>query len=156
MRIYGKSSDWWALGILIYEMIFGIPPFYSSNVQNMYRKIVKEKVVFKPGIKISDEAKDIINKLLVKSQSRRLGSEADSLEVLSHPWFSDLDWSKLLERKLKAPFVPEVSGDKWLKNFDKEFTDEQVRDTKLKVDLKLIKKFQKEFEELNYNKDLDG
>lgn len=153
---HNRPSDWWALGILIYEMIFGIPPFYSSNVQNMYRKIVKEKVVFKPGIKISDEAKDIINKLLVKSQSRRLGSEADSLEVLSHPWFSDLDWSKLLERKLKAPFVPEVSGDKWLKNFDKEFTDEQVRDTKLKVDLKLIKKFQKEFEELNYNKDLDG
>lgn len=152
---HNRPADWWTLGVLIYEMLFGIPPFYSSNVQNMFRKAVKEDVVFKPGIKISDEAKDIIMKLLVKNQNKRLGSQADSLEVLSHPWFASIDWSKLLQHKLKAPFVPEVSGDAWLKNFDEEFTKEKVRDTVVKVDLNLLKGFQKEFEELNYNKDIE-
>jgi len=154
-RGHNRPADWWSLGILIYEMLFGIPPFYSSNVQNMYRKAVREEVVFKPGVKISDEARDIMIKLLHKDQTKRLGAQADSLEVLSHPWFSSLDWSKLLERKLKAPFVPEVSGDTWLKNFDEEFTKEKVRDTVVKVDINLLKGFQKEFEELNYNKDND-
>ena len=153
---HNRPSDWWSLGILIYEMMNGIPPFYDRIQQRMYKKIVKEQVKFKPNVKISDNCKDIILKLLNKNQHKRLGSEADSLEVLSHPWFKDLDWSKLLERKLKAPFIPEVSGEKWLKNFDKEFTDEKVRDTKIKVDFKVIKAFQKEFEELDYNKDHDN
>ena len=152
---HNRPADWWSLGILIYEMIFGIPPFYSSNVQMMYKKAVREAVVFKPGIKISDEGKDIINKLLTKDCNTRLGSMADSLEVLSHPWFKDLDWSKLLERKIKAPFVPEVTGDAWLKNFDEEFTKEKARDSVVKVDLNTLKNFQKEFAELNYNIDND-
>lgn len=153
---HNRPADWWSLGVLIYEMMFGVPPFYSSNVQLMYKKAVREPVVFKPGIKISDEAKDIINKLLTKDANTRLGAQADSLEVLSHPWFKDLDWSKLLERKLKAPFVPEVSGDAWLKNFDEEFTREKARDSVVKVDLSVLKEFQAEFEELNFNKDNDA
>lgn len=152
---HNRPADWWSLGVLIYEMMFGIPPFYSSNVQMMYKKAVRESPVFKPGIKISDEAKDIINKLLTKDPVTRLGAMADSLEVLSHPWFKDLDWSKLLERKLKAPFVPEVTGDAWLKNFDEEFTKEKARDSIVKVDLNVLKEFQAQFDEMNYNKDTD-
>ena len=102
------------MGILVYEMLVGIPPFYSSSVNNMYRKAIKEKVVFKPNVKISKEAKDLIVKLLRKSAKRRLGSQADSLEVLSHPFFKKLDWTQLLARKLKAPFLPEITGEKWL------------------------------------------
>ena len=152
---HNRPADWWSLGILIYEMMFGIPPFYSSNVQMMYKKAVREPVVFKPGIKISDDAKDLINKLLAKDPNNRLGAQADSLEVLSHSWFKDLDWSRLLERKVKAPFIPDVSGDAWLKNFDEEFTKEKARDSVIKVDLNVLKGFQAEFDELNYNKDND-
>lgn len=61
---HNRPADWWALGILIYEMLFGIPPFYSSNVQQMYRKAIREKVVFKKTVNVSDEAKDVIVKLL--------------------------------------------------------------------------------------------
>ena len=152
---HNRPADWWSLGVLIYEMIFGIPPFYSSNVQMMYKKAVREPVTFKPGIKISEDGKDIIRKLLTKDPNTRLGSMADSLEVLSHPWFKGLDWSKLLERKLKAPFVPEVSGDTWLKNFDDEFTKEKARDSVVKVDINVLKGFQKDFEGLDYNIDTD-
>ncbi len=84
---HNRPADWWSLGILIYEMVYGIPPFYSSNVQKMYRNIVKEKVKFKQNVSISDNAKDIILKLLNKNQNKRFGSKNDSLEILTHPWF---------------------------------------------------------------------
>lgn len=151
---HNRPADWWSLGILIYEMIYGMPPFYSSNVQNMYRKIVREPVVFKSEVSASDLCKDLITKLLHKDQKLRLGSQADSLEVLSHPWFADLDWSKLVERKLEAPFKPKTDGDTWMNNFDKEFMNENIRDTNAKVDLEVLKSFQKEFDELTYNKSL--
>ena len=122
----------------------------------MYRKAIREKVVFKKTVKVSDEAKDVIVKLLQKNPKKRLGSQADSLEVLSHPWFSDLDWTKLLEKEIKAPFIPEVSGDSFLKNFDDEFTKEKAKDSIAKVDLNVLKKFQKEFADLDYNKDLEN
>ena len=61
--------------------------------------------------------------------------------MLSHPWFSDLDWTKLLEKEIKAPFIPEVSGDSFLKNFDDEFTKEKAKDSITKVDLNVLKKF---------------
>lgn len=61
---HDKQTDWWSLGILIYEMISGLPPFYDENVSKMYRKIVRNNVMFKPNLKISNECKDLINKLL--------------------------------------------------------------------------------------------
>ena len=57
---------------------------------------------------------------------------------------------------MKAPFIPKVEGDEWIKNFDKEFTSEKPRDSYIKVDLKKLKKFQKEFEDMDYNKDTDN
>lgn len=61
---HNRPADWWTLGILTYEMISGMPPFYSSQVNQMYRKIIKDPVIFKPNIKMSPEAKDFISKLL--------------------------------------------------------------------------------------------
>ena len=55
-------------------MLYGIPPFYSSSVNNMYRKIIREKVIFKNNVKISKEAKSLILKLLSKNPKKRLGS----------------------------------------------------------------------------------
>ncbi len=57
---HNRPADWWTLGILLYEMLYGIPPFYSNSVNNMYRKIIKEQVQFKYKVKVSNEAKDFI------------------------------------------------------------------------------------------------
>lgn len=119
----------------------------------MYRKIIKEKVKFKPNVKISKEAEDLIVQLLNKNPKQRLGNQADSLEILSHPWFEDLDWTQLLEKQIKAPFVPNTEGDAYIANFDDEFTREKASDSIVKVDLNMLKEFQKEFKDMNFNKD---
>ena len=147
---HNRPADWWSLGILIYEMIYGIPPFYSNVTQNIYRKACRDKPVFKNTVKVSEECKDLILKLLAKKPEQRLGTEADVLEIMDHPWFAGLDWSLLREKKLKPPFVPDVKGDDWVKNFDEEFTSEIVRDTNIRVDLESLKKFQDEFKEMDF------
>lgn len=156
---HNRPADWWALGILVYEMIYGLPPFYTSNMQAMYRKIVREEVVFKPGINISANAKDIILKLLDKNPDTRFGSISDSLEIMSHPWFADIDFDSLIQKKLKAPFVPDLQN--WEKNFDKDFINEELRESdagaqKGKVDVNDLKKFQEDFKELNFNREKES
>jgi serum/glucocorticoid-regulated kinase 2 len=96
--------DWWALGILTYEMIVGFPPFYTGNSNNnkMY-ELIKSKPVFFPdpkkhGIPMSTECKDFIEKCLKKNPGERLGTKSDIEEILSHPWFSDLDLNALQSR----------------------------------------------------------
>lgn len=65
---HNRPADWWTLGVLLYEMISGIPPFYSKVTNNMYKKIIKEPVEFRSTVKISPEGKDIILRLLTKNQ----------------------------------------------------------------------------------------
>lgn len=91
----------------------------------MYKKIISEDVVFKSNIVISIECKDIIQKLLTKDPRKRLGCTNDSLEILSHPWFSEYDMTLLLSKQLPAPFVPDTVN--WEKNFDDEFINERIR-----------------------------
>ena len=72
---HNRPADWWALGILIFEMIYGIPPFYTQNHNDMYKRIVRESFAFRPGIVLSDHGKDLITRLLVKDQAKRVGSQ---------------------------------------------------------------------------------
>lgn len=108
---HDKMVDWWALGILIYEMLIGVTPFYNRSRNLMLMKIQQSKIIFpnkqKYKIDYSDEVQDVICKLLSKKKNKRLGAIDDAEEILSHPWFADIDVKKLLERKLKPPFVPE-------------------------------------------------
>lgn len=62
--------------------------------------------------------------MLVKDPKKRLGAAIDFEEVKKHPWFSDIDWDKLSRKEIEPPFRPQVQGDKWLANFDEEFTQE--------------------------------
>jgi len=88
---HDHTLDWWALGVLIYEMLIGIPPFYDQNQNQMYLKIQKAPLQWpnplKEGIYVSEEAKDLITKLLMKDRMERLGQKNDMVEVLSHKFF---------------------------------------------------------------------
>eukprot|EP00826_Nyctotherus_ovalis_P051068 TRINITY_DN635_c0_g1_i3.p1 TRINITY_DN635_c0_g1~~TRINITY_DN635_c0_g1_i3.p1 ORF type:complete len:450 (-),score=118.71 TRINITY_DN635_c0_g1_i3:42-1391(-) len=107
---YNKQVDWWGVGILIYELLFGCAPFRSKNQHMMYRKITLSEVPFPdPGqAEASEDAKDIIRKLLCKNPRKRLGASKDAEEVLSHSFFSKINIEKLLNKELEAPFKPPV------------------------------------------------
>ena len=95
--------DWWALGILIYEMLVGIPPFYHKVRDHMFMLIKQATVKYpdpdKHGICVSPVAQDIINKLLDKDMHTRLGSHGYANEVLAHPFFAGINTDELLDKR---------------------------------------------------------
>ena len=92
---HDKTVDWWALGILIYEMLIGVTPFFNRNKNMLLTKIKNSKVVFpdrkKYRIDYSDELMDLVLKLLDKDKSTRLGAKGDADEILAHPFFSSIN-----------------------------------------------------------------
>lgn len=119
---HDHTLDWWALGVLIYEMVIGIPPFYNQNKHKMYYLIENGGIRWpdpvKHGITVSAEAKDLIEKLLDKDKMKRLGQKGDVEEVLAHPWFASIDKEKLLKKNIVPPFRPEVKDPTDTANFD--------------------------------------
>ena len=102
---HGKAVDWWSVGILLYEMLVGLPPFYSENVNLMYELIQKADLRV-PGF-VSYNARDLITKLLRRDPGSRLGAGADDSEpIKAHPFFEKLDWEKLYKREVKPDFIP--------------------------------------------------
>lgn len=93
------SVDWWALGILLYEMLIGVTPFFNKNPQMLKTKIKNSKVIFPDKVQYridySDELADLIKKLLEKDRTKRLGSMKGTQEILAHPWFASIDIVKL-------------------------------------------------------------
>jgi len=122
------TADWWSFGVLIYEMIVGIPPFYDQNVNLMYELIQRGKLKFPVKSPVSDDAKDIITKLLDRDPTRRLGAQGFN-EIKNHPFFAPIDWVALEAKRLPTPFTPRITDPLQVENFDREFTDEAPTDS---------------------------
>jgi len=118
---YGKAVDWWSFGTLMFEMLTGLPPFYSQDVQQMYSKIMKAKLIIPDSI--SPEAKDLLVKLLERNPDKRL---TDPSTIKAHPWFSVIDWDKLLLKEVIPPYIPPVKGKADTSLVDPSFTSEEV------------------------------
>ncbi|XP_076818914.1 cAMP-dependent protein kinase catalytic subunit PRKX-like isoform X1 [Clavelina lepadiformis] len=109
---HGKSVDWWALGVLIYEMLAGFPPFWDEQQIQIYNKILSGGIDFPKHMEF--HAKDLIKKLLTADRTRRLGSMKNGTEdIKRHRWFQTIDWHAVDEKKLLPPIIPKVkhSGD---------------------------------------------
>jgi serine/threonine protein kinase len=138
---HGKGVDWWALGLLIYEMLAGYPPFYDENPFGIYQKILAGRIEF--PFYFDPYAKDLVQKLLRADRSRRYGCLKNGpADILNHNWFKGLDWEKLQNREVKPPYVPPYKGANDTSNFDEypESNDGPVKPLKPK-DAKLFEDF---------------
>ncbi|XP_022761382.1 serine/threonine-protein kinase AtPK2/AtPK19-like [Durio zibethinus] len=122
---HDKAADWWSVGILLYEMLTGKPPFIGGNREKIQQKIVKERI--KLPTFLSGEAHSLLKGLLHKDVSKRLGSgPTGSEEIKRHKWFKPINWKKLEAREIQPCFRPEVAGKHCIANFDKQWTNMPV------------------------------
>lgn len=106
-----KEADYWSLGILIYEMLVGYTPFRSTDDEpyRIYQQARTGRFVIPNNLHLSRDAQDIIKKLIVVNPNERLGSgKGGILRIKSHPWFQNMDWNALLEKRIKSPLKPRI------------------------------------------------
>jgi protein-serine/threonine kinase len=112
--IWGKGHtsavDWWTLGIFIYEMLFGITPFKGSTRNQTFSNILKNEVQYPDYNQISNNCKNLIKKLLIKDETKRLGSHSGASEIKSHIFFKNTQWALL--RNQKPPMIPVINHKK--------------------------------------------
>eukprot|EP00007_Cunea_sp_BSH-02190019_P008008 CAMPEP_0174229438 /NCGR_PEP_ID=MMETSP0417-20130205/416_1 /TAXON_ID=242541 /ORGANISM="Mayorella sp, Strain BSH-02190019" /LENGTH=459 /DNA_ID=CAMNT_0015306985 /DNA_START=130 /DNA_END=1509 /DNA_ORIENTATION=+ len=117
---YGKAVDWWSFGTLMFEMLTGLPPFYSQDVQEMYSKIMTAKLQLPENA--SPEAQDLLSKLLIRDPEKRL---IDPKDIKAHPFFKPIDWDKLVAKEVEPPFIPPVKDAESTEMVDPTFTSEE-------------------------------
>ena len=106
---YGPEVDWWSVGVIFFEMLFGYAPFHSKETNQVCHKVLnwQKYLVIPSKIKISKEAEDLIWKL-INNSNQRLGI-GGAEEIKKHPFFKDVDWDNI--RNTKAPFIPRLKND---------------------------------------------
>lgn len=120
---YTKSVDWWAFGVLNYEMLVGQPPFDGDDEEELFASITDHHVSYPKYL--SKEAVSICKGLLVKDPEKRLGYGAnEEKEIKDHVFFRRIDWEKIENREVQPPYKPSIKNPRDVSNFDKEFTTE--------------------------------
>ncbi|KAL7719440.1 non-specific serine/threonine protein kinase [Entamoeba marina] len=122
------AVDWWSFGILTYEMMVGIPPFYCEEEREMYQNIVNESVRYPPNTPAS--IKTFIDGLLEKNPMKRL---TDPSTMKAHPFFQGIDFDLLEKRQLTPPYIPNVKSEGDVSNIDAAFlaeTEDAIKEEK--------------------------
>jgi len=118
---HDKGVDYWAYGVLIYEMLVGRSPFYSYGTDqvSLFKRIVQVKYSFPPGGMVHELAQDLIQRLIVRRQANRFGCLArGDMDVRDHYWFNVIDVDKLLSKQIPAPWVPRIRDPLDASHFD--------------------------------------
>ena len=124
LNINKKICDWWNLGILIFEMVYGVPPFYSEVNDELKNIICDKEIIFPEKPTISESCKDLIKNLLKKKYEERLGFKNDFDEVRNHEFFKEINFSDLTNKKIGSPYKPQIIDieNEGIKKIKKRFT----------------------------------
>ena len=119
---YGPEVDWWSIGVMLFEMVVGYPPFFSEQPTDTCKKVVKwrQHFSFPSDANLSHEAVDLISRFVTNAENRLGRNGVD--EIKRHPFFRNVDWDNI--RKANAPFVPQLTNDIDNRYFD-EFEEEE-------------------------------
>ena len=108
---YSQPVDWYALGIFLYELLYGRPPFMANDPYEIFQKVLSEKIKFSKTF--DKNAKSLVKKLCEHDLSKRLGNlKGGATDVKTHRFFKTIDWDALLSMKVKAPYIPEINAKK--------------------------------------------
>ncbi|OLN95880.1 Serine/threonine-protein kinase RIM15 [Colletotrichum chlorophyti] len=120
-----ETSDWWSVGCIMFEFLYGFPPFHADEAEQVFENILARKIQWPDENEcepISAEAKDLINKLLCMEPQSRLGANREEKfpsggdEIRNHPWFEGINWETLLQDE--AQFVPQLEHPEDTEYFD--------------------------------------
>ncbi|KAL4475193.1 hypothetical protein ABPG72_018850 [Tetrahymena utriculariae] len=120
---HGKGVDIWALGCILFELVFGVTPFESTTQAQLYERIQNGKVFFdvNDDVKVTNHFKDLINKLLAKDPKERIGVKSFD-DIKNHPWFNKFDWEGVINQTLPAPISTGVKKVSDVSNFNCTYT----------------------------------
>ncbi|CAG8693974.1 10399_t:CDS:2, partial [Acaulospora colombiana] len=111
-----RCVDWWALGVITYEFLYGIPPFHAETPDKVFENILSMRIDWhEEWIEFSTEARNFMERLLIYDPSKRLGING-AKEVKAHPFFAEIEWDKVMQSE--PQFVPQVTDPESTDYFD--------------------------------------
>ncbi|PNY27155.1 Protein kinase C [Tolypocladium capitatum] len=149
---YGRAVDWWAFGVLIYQMLLQQSPFRGEDEDEIYDAILADEPLY--PIHMPRDSVSILQKLLTRDPDQRLGGgPTDAQEVMSQPFFRNINWDDIYHKRVQPPFKPTIKNATDTSNFDSEFTS--VTPVLTPVQSVLSQAMQEEFRGFSYTADFE-
>ncbi|VEU22502.1 DEKNAAC103385 [Brettanomyces naardenensis] len=123
---YDKAVDWWAFGVLLYQMLLTKSPFRGEDEDEVFNSILTDEPLY--PINMAKEAVDVLQRLLTRDPAKRLGAGTrDAEEIMEHPYFASINWEDIINCKVVPPYVPGISDPREPACFDEEFTSQAAK-----------------------------